>query len=795
MVSGEIIRHYSFVMETRISLIIATLVTFSFFQLPAQTIQQIVKGKVTDRHSHSPLSGATVKISHAENEFGTTTDEQGLFFLKDIPVGRYKIQVSYTGYLLAEDELLVIAGRQSYIGIRLVESVQELEEVEVTSGIAADQVPGLRSLGIEKTLRVPANFFDPVRVATAYPGVIATSDQNNSIIVRGNSPNGLLWRLNGLDIVNPNHLTNAGTFSDKPVANGGGVNMLSAQMLDKTDFYMGAFPANYGNALSGVIGMRLRDGNSEEMQYTGQASLIGIDMAAEGPLSKKRNSAFVANYRYSTVGLLSAIGVNFGDEAISFQDFSFNMNFDGKNGRVFSIFGVGGVSRNEFEAKDQAEREEGKDWFDITYDSKAYAVGATYELPLSNSAGFSAGMAFSSSEQERDEALINGATPILVDDYFLERSMFSAFARFSKKIGETTHIDLGVNASVLDDSLFNRHTPLIYFFEPFPCPGFCEDQILSGKSSGTLLQPYLNLSMKLSPKFNVDAGIRYVRYSFNHAATAEPRILFGYNHSSKLKFSMAYGLVSQIQQPQTYFGENNEDLEFTKAHHFNLSNEIQLADGLRLTTEFFYQKLFDVPIEPVASSTFSVLNQLEGFTPGNLLNRGTGQNYGIDVMAERLFYNQNYFWVGGSYYESTYVPGDGHTYDTRFNGSYTFTAVYGKEWTKAAKNRTIGINTRLLYLGGLRETPIDAVVSAQAYETVYNNNDPFSNKLDDYFRIDFRISFRKNKPSYTRTLAIDIQNLLSRENEAYHYYDFHQQKVVAKYQLGIIPVLVYRIDF
>jgi hypothetical protein len=271
------------------------------------------------------------------------TNEEGAFLLT-VPVGRYQIVISYTGYQVYKDEVLVNAGKTSVIAVSLHESETMLDAIEITSPQQQD-VPGLRSITIEKTNRVPANFFDPVRMITSYPGVVATNDQNNSIIVRGNSPNGLLWRLNGADIVNPNHLANAGMLSDRPAANGGGVNILSAQMLDRTDFYMGAFPANYGNALAGVIDMKLRNGNKNDFEYTAQASLIGLDFAAEGPLGKKHNNSFVANYRYSTVGLLSAAGVNFGDESISFQDFSFNTTFDQKMADVFLFSDYGAQAK------------------------------------------------------------------------------------------------------------------------------------------------------------------------------------------------------------------------------------------------------------------------------------------------------------------------------------------------------------------------------------------------------------------------------------------------------------------
>jgi hypothetical protein len=280
-----------------------------FLMIPsaAQELTQTVKGSVADRFTGAMISGANIKLTGKDGEKLVQSSEQGLFNI-DVPVGRYILTISHTAYESYASELLVIAAHQSIIKIELTPGVTVLDEVSVSGTVPVDDdVPGLRSLSIEKTLRIPANFLDPVRAITAYPGVVATNDQSNTIMVHGNSPNGLLWRLNGLDIVNPNHLANAGTLSDRPVANGGGVNILSAQMLDRTDFYLGALPAHYGNATAGVIDMGLRSGNKDDHQFTGQASVIGLDFAAEGPLGKKHNNSFLANYRYSTVGLLSAM--------------------------------------------------------------------------------------------------------------------------------------------------------------------------------------------------------------------------------------------------------------------------------------------------------------------------------------------------------------------------------------------------------------------------------------------------------------------------------------------------------
>jgi hypothetical protein len=701
------------------------------------------------------------------------------------------MEVSFTGYVTHRDEILVISGKESVLEVALAPSSLILDEVVVGGTGLTRLVPGLESANIEKAIRIPANFFDPVRMLTSYPAVVAASDQANFVVVRGNSPNGLLWRLNGLDIVSPNHLSNAGTLSDKPMANGGGVNILSAQMLDRTNFFSGALPVAYGNALAGVFDMSLRPGNTERREYTIQASLLGIDLSAEGPLTKDHSSSFLANYRYSTVGLLSKLGVQFGDEDISFQDFGFNLNHSTKQGASVSLFGFYGSSANDFNAKPMAEWEEDKDQYNINYGGDTYALGVSYRKPVGPGV-LTSGAAYSSSGQDREaidsQADVN-QVKLLQDVYHSFKSLASASVRYQMALGERHKGEIGLMANYQTDDL-----NYIYSVGCGTC-GPSADSILTGTGNTWLLQPHVNFSMRLSGTTKLDVGLRYVYHTYSRSGSAEPRILLVQEVSPGSALTFSYGIVSRQQLPQVYFAPGNDRLGLTRAHHFDVDYRKSWANGLEFSSGIFYQRIFNVPVEEGSSSTFSAINLLEEMAPANLVNMGTGENMGVTATAEKSFFGSDYFILAGSLYRSVYTPADGRSYDSRFNGRFTLNATYGREWARKKKNSVFGLNTRLLYLGGLRESAVDVAASQAEKITVYDQSSPYSQSLQPYFRIDLRISSRRNKPGYTRTLALDIQNLLNRENDSYQYYDFVQQQVVRKRQLGIIPVLVYRVDF
>ncbi|MCK4699350.1 MAG: prevent-host-death protein, partial [Bacteroidales bacterium] len=185
------------------------------------------------------------------------------------------------------------------------------------------------------------------RMAMNYAGVSGANDQRNDIIIRGNSPSGLLWKLEGVDIGNPNHFAQQGTT-------GGPVGMLNNHNLRNSDFFTGAFPAQYGNALSGVFDLKLKSGNNEKYEFLGQVGFNGFELGAEGPFSKKNRSSFIANYRYSTLGLMKDLGLDIGTGGgiPYYQDIAYKLVFPLKKGEI-SFFGLGGTSHIAIKASDQ----------------------------------------------------------------------------------------------------------------------------------------------------------------------------------------------------------------------------------------------------------------------------------------------------------------------------------------------------------------------------------------------------------------------------------------------------------
>ncbi len=766
----------------------------------SQIEKQNIRGIVLDNDTNTELVGATVRLLNVFPEIGATTDDKGQYQLNGVAVGYQQIAVNYLGYAKQTiSEVLVESGKETVLEIRMQTSNTELDEVIVRGSVnrsRSSAVTSLKTITVEETLRFPATFYDPARLASTFAGVVNDNDQANNMSIRGNSPNGMSWRVEGVEIVNPNHLSNAGTINDRPTRNGGGVNILSAQLLGTSDFMTGAFPAQYGNALSGVMDMHLRKGNNQNHEFTGQIGLIGLDLAAEGPLSKKGGASYLINYRYSTLGILSAMGVDLGDEAISFQDIAFNLSFPTEKAGQFTIFGMGGISDNIFEGpRDTALIEFEKDRFDISVKSSMGAMGVTHAIPVGANSVWRTVAVYSKKDVVRTSNFIESdfiSTSLQAEDDFVESRM-ALSSIFSSRINPLLRFKAGLFAT--------QHT---YDYNSIFISNFSTN-LIDGEDQGWLIEPFVDFETKLGKNVTLNAGLHYVYFTLNETQSIEPRTSLTYHLNGNQSLSLAYGLHSNTQLPQLYFERNsangelfNFNLELNKAHHIVLSYTNRLNSTTTFTGEVYYQSLFDLPVLASSSSSYSAINDIDGFRTERqtLSSEGTGTNKGIELSLQKFLSDNYYFLVNTSLYDSKYKGGDGVERNTRFNGNYILNLTGGKEFVKIKKKktRTFGMNARLAFVGGYRDTPIDLIASAFQGFTFYSN-DAYSLKQKDYFKIDARIYFKKNKPKFTSTVALDLQNLTNNQNVAFTYYDTEKGEAIEKFQLGLIPNLTYRIEF
>lgn len=326
--------------------------TFLLFNGFGQSFTQNIRGTIIDRQSEHPIPGVQVRIVGSEPLIGGITDINGVFVLKNIPVGRVELQAKFIGYqTVTLNNLELTSGKELNLNIGLEENVEQLKTVEVTlkkekgGTINKMATVSARTLSIKEAGKFAGTLNDPSRMAQNYAGVSGVSDERNDIIIRGNSPLGVLWRMDGIDIPSPNHFSALGTT-------GGPVSMLNINNLSNSDFFTSAWTANYGNAFSGVFDLRLRNGNSTKREHMAQVGFNGFEFGTEGYFSKNSRASYLINYRYSTLGVISALGIDLGTGVAvpQYQDITFKLNFPTKKIGRISIWGIGGVSNITIES-------------------------------------------------------------------------------------------------------------------------------------------------------------------------------------------------------------------------------------------------------------------------------------------------------------------------------------------------------------------------------------------------------------------------------------------------------------
>ena len=784
--------------------LIVFLLNIFYLTASSQNLTQSVKGNIIDLDTQTPLPGATIIIENSNPIIGTSTDLNGDFHLLSVPVGRYNFIISYMGYEdVILNEILVSTGREVVLNISMKESLKNIEEVVVIANkdkrksINSMTTVSSRQITIEETSRIAAGINDPGRTVQSYAGVAAFDDENNEIVVRGNSPRGVLWRMEGVEIPNPNH------FSNGDAGSGGGVSALSTEVLASSDFMTGAFPAEYGNALSGVFDLKLRKGNSDKREYSFQLGVLGIQAAAEGPIANTKQASYLINYRYSTLTLLNKIGIDIGDSDIypEYQDVSFNINLTTKKLGRFSLFGLGGLSEaGDLPVGDSTDWVYRSDTYGETEDHKVALMGLTHNYILKNNKTYI-----------KTIVLYSYNNNSLIEDS-LGTNYISSVTEYEDISYSTLTLSSYVNNKFNAKHILR--TGIVYHNKSFHIHvkdfNFDENQLITEidhSGSTDVYESYLQWKFRINSKFDLNSGVRYIYHNLNNEQVIEPRIGASWRLNNKHTINIGAGLHSRSEPISFYLAEKqstngdietpNKNVGITKAAHIVLGYNWNFKNDFRLKTEVYYQYLYDVPVmKGDTTGIASALNFSSEFTSEIYENKGTGKNYGIELTFEKFFSRNYYFMLTSSLFESKYKIPEFEERNTLFNGKYILSFAGGKEFLvgKTRKN-VLGINLRTILRGGYRTIPIDLEQSRLRNNEYLINDQAYETKAPDYFRIDLGVSYRKNKPKYSWVLSLDVQNLTNRENIWDQYYDEEKGTLEDITMVGLIPILNYRIEF
>jgi len=789
-------------------IIIGSLIIF-FVQPAFCQPTQTIRGKVVDQESQMPLAGANIIILEAGPITGVITDQEGSFIIEEIPVGRYNLLFSYVGYKsFIMRDVVVGTAKEVFLDVGMRELVYEMDEVSVAANVSKDQtinpMAGIsaRSFTVEETERYAGSWGDPARMASNYAGVFPNGDIYNYLVIRGNSPNGLIWRMEGIPIPNPNHF-------DYPGSRGGPISIVNNKLLTQSDFLTSAFPAEYSNGISGVFDLNLRNGNNKKREYVAEAGLMGLELGAEGPFSKKGRASYLVNYRQSFLGLMDDL--LWVGALPHYQDLNFKMNFPTKKGRV-SVFGFGGNSHILGIEDDQMASVPGYK-HQITSETSAATgvIGLKHVHFFSDRTRMISDVSVSSNRSAyKNDSLVNDVTSReLISNRYREDRIYIS-SRLLSKLNAKNSIGAGIAIEdyFVDYSLQNEYdifdgsagdSLVIY-----PVTHLKRDNLIVFRS-------FFEWKYRFTNSLTLYSGLNYMHFFLNNSKSLEPRVNLRWRIDDRQTLSMGYGLHSQIHPFYNYllqknltddkwnrenYEETNINLGFTKSHHLALGYDLAISGELRFKTEGFLQLLYNVPVED-SSSYYSLINLGAGSyntSANDLVNEGTGRNYGIEFTLEKFLSNGYYFLVTTSLLDSKYRGSDGVLRNTAFNSNYNVNVLFGYE-LPFRTNGAFDFNIRVVSSGGRRIIPHDVERTLQEEEDVYQYENAFEPRLAPYFRLDARAGYKYNGRRVRHEVAIDVTNLTDRQNEWERYYNRSSGMIEMVYQQGIFPFLYYRINF
>lgn len=785
--------------------IFGLMVFLLFRPVNAQEYIQEVIGKVVDKASQQPLEGASVIVTSTSPPLVALTNSQGYFRIKGVPVGKVSIAVRYVGYSPVQlNEVMINSGKALQLHIEMEEEITTYEEVVVTAQKPKARptnemaTASARSFTVEETERYAGSRGDVARMASNFAGVYFANDQRNDIIIRGNSPSGLLWRLDDIEIPNPNHFAENGTT-------GGPVSMLNNNLLRNSDFYTGAFPAEFGNALSGVFDLKMRNGNSNKHEFTFQSGFNGFEIGAEGPIKRDQQSTYMAYYRYSVLDIMDKLGFSFGTSGVPrYQDFTCKINLPLKKGVLsfYTLAGKSSIAMLSSKLKpDDMYLSEGMD----LYNRSAMAVSGISYTVFVNPKTYLKIMGwglYQSGGSDGDTLDANNANPFRFFEHNIDEYRISTSAVAGTKYNARFNTRAGIQADLMGYALNSK----VYSYDSLKLIPFLDQSKKLGKGP-VLLKSYYEVNYKFSEKWELKPGIHAMYFTLNQSFSLEPRIGFSFFYASDRTLHFAYGLHSRTLPlaayywgkfyPHVGYKETNTELNFIRAHHWVIGHDWNFSSNLRLKTEAYYQYLFDIPVSGNERNAYSLLNT--GAFWGvdyrdSLVNSGKGYNYGIEFTLERFLQNNFYYLFTLSLFESKYCGSDGILRNTAFNGNYVFNTLAGYTFPISTR-LTLGTDIKISTAGGKRYTPIDLEASTKKRETVYIESETFAHQYAPFFKADFKIFVRLNKPRSTQEWQIYIENITNHRNILNEYYNPQKNKITTTYQLGFFPMVLWRLTF
>ena len=765
-------------------------------------LKSSVKGIVMDAASLEPLAGASILLAGSDPVIACSSDGTGRFRLKGVPIGIAELKVSFIGYTtVISDPVVISSGKDADVVIYLKQTGINGKEVEVKGDYRKGETlnrmasVSIRPFSVDETFRFPGTYNDPARMAQNFAGVTSGIDNRNDIIVRGNSPSGLQWRLDDMEIPNPNHFAAVGTT-------GGPVTVLNDNLLTNSDFLTGSFPAQYGNTTAGVFDLKMKTGNSDHHEFWFGMGWNGLEFGSEGPFSKKSDASYIFSYRISILQLLSYTGVKM-DVVPQYQDLSLKISLPLKKAGIFTITGMGGLSYIQlFDS-----RKGPSDWMfpdygeDLANGSNLGVLGLTHQLALKKGLRIKTMLyAVGSLAYTRVDTFSNIAiTPSLWAGERSSEVKLAFSSRIYKKFSAKSSLESGFSY----DHYFMHFADSMMFKSSFKVNTGTKEQMDFFRAYGQWLQC-------LSPSVDLKAGIYGSWLPMNNSWAAEPRLGLDWRISEKHELNFGAGMYSQMPPHVIYFlinripggtvFEPNRNLDFIRSLQSAFSYDLKPNHQLHLKTEIYYQYLYNLPVK-ASIPEYSLVNEGHDFFlnrqySDSLVNQGTASNYGLEFTFERYYSKQYYFLFTASVFSSTYTASDHVIRNSAYGVNYVLNAVGGYDFVIGKRRWGIlSLGLRATYAGGNPYIPFDVNSTVSSGETMMDWPASFAVSYPDYKRASLRFGLKRNLPGYNIEFILDLQYRTNYTNVYLQRIDPRTGEIRNFFTMGFFPMATWRIQF
>lgn len=737
-----------------------TLLFFLFLtgELISQSKTGIISGEVRDAVTKQPLPGANIIIDGTN--MGSACDENGYFVIKNVAPGRYSLKASMISYLSSViTELNINPNRNHSVNFELNPTAMEMDEVKVTADYfyRPDENPvSFRTISPEEIRRSPGSAEDIFRVMQSLPGVATSGAKSAQLIVRGGSPDENLTLLDGVEIYNPIHFARTGESM-------GVISIVNPALLQKVDFLTGGFPARYGDKMSSVFDMTLRDGNKEVFNTDANLNIAGFGVMLDGPLVE--NSNMILSLRRGFFDLITSILNR--PVAPSYYDAVGKVTYDINNKNKISLLGFYYLDQIE---RTGSEKEETSTWnrFDyLTRDDYGAAIGVNWRSLISENAFTLTTASYTSNGWNTLQG--TELDPSLMGEDIRENE-FSLKSELNYKL--STRLNIKMSGQFKSINSFNESwTPEDTTRSGTIVPA---NTISYNPDATTKAVLFLQTSYRIVDPLIVTAGLRYDYFALTSENNFSPRISLSYSFTNKTTFNLAWG--KYYQSPASYQvapDPRNLLLKSSYATHYIAGIEQRLGYDTKASIEIYHKELSSLFVDPDSSDL--------------LINSGSGYAQGIEFALQKKFTDGFVGSASYSYsiskrrdYESSAL------YDFEYDRPHILNLIFGLEMGSGWQ-----IGAKFQYASGNPYTPAIGVIEKNNSFYVLEG-DKNSARYLDYHKLDIRIDKQFVFETWSFSIYLDLWNVYNRDNIISYSFKADENGVLfstPRYDMGIAPIV------